>query len=425
MLDITHIREDTEEIARRLSSRGEPVDLTPIRDLDARRRQLMTELQELQARRNAASREIGAAMKAGERERAEELKREVATLKDRMAALEEAVRTTGEELEAAMLRLPNLPDEDVPIGADENDNLELRRWGDVPEFAFEPKPHYELGEALDGMDFETAALLSGARFVVLEGEVARLHRAIGQFMIDLHTREHGYREVAPPLLVREAALIGTGQLPKFAEDLYRAGDEHWLIPTAEVPLTNLWRERIVEEETLPRRVTALTACFRAEAGAAGRDTRGMLRQHQFEKVELVSLTRPEDSADELERMTRCAEEVLRRLEIPYRVMLLCTGDMGFSAAKTYDIEAWLPGQARYREISSCSNCRDFQARRMRLRIRAAGEKKTRLAHTLNGSGVAVGRALIAVMENHQQADGSIRVPPALRPYLDGLERIGG
>ncbi len=425
MLDIARIREEPEDIARRLATRGEPIDLASIRESDARRRRLMTELQELQARRNAVSREIGAAMKAGERARADALKREVAVLKERMAALEEEVRVLGDELEATLLRLPNLPDEDVPVGVDENDNVELRRWGKVPEFSFEPKPHYELGEAMGGMDFETAARLSGARFVLLEGEIARLHRAIGQFMIDLHGREHGYREVAPPLLVRESVLVGTGQLPKFAEDLYRVNDGLWLIPTAEVPLTNLWREQIVEEEVLPYRVTALTSCFRAEAGAAGRDTRGMLRQHQFEKVELVSLVRPEDSADELERMTRCAEEVLRRLEIPYRVMLLCTGDMGFSAAKTYDIEAWLPAQGRYREISSCSNCRDFQARRMKLRCRAAGERKTRHPHTLNGSGVAVGRALIAVMENHQQADGSIRVPEALRPYLGGLERIGG
>ncbi len=421
MLDIEQIRREPEEIARRLATRGEEVDLGQVLALDERRRCLLTELQQLQARRNEASREIGAAMREGAREKAETLKSEVQGLKERIAALEDEVRGVEAELDDALLRLPNLPDPEVPVGPDESANREIRRHGAPPAFSFTPLSHDELGARDGSMDFAAAARIAGARFVVLKGWMAALHRALGQFMIDLHVREHGYTEVWPPYLVRDEALIGTGQLPKFADDLYRAGDEHWLIPTAEVPLTNLWREEILAEEELPLRVTALTPCFRSEAGAAGRDTRGMLRQHQFDKVELVSVTRPEDSADELERMTACAEEVLKRLEIPWRVVLLSTGDMGFAAAKTYDIEAWLPSQERYREISSCSNCRDFQARRMRLRCRPAGDKRTRFPHTLNGSGVAVGRALIALVENHQQPDGSVRIPEALRPYLGGRE----
>ncbi len=423
MLDIEQIRQNPQDIASRLASRGEEVDIERVLALDTERRRLLTELQQLQARRNEASKAIGAAMRQGAREQAEKLKSEVQKLKDSITVLEGDARRVQAELTEALLRLPNLPDPDVPVGPDESANREIRRVGTPPSFAFPPRSHDELGARDGSMDFAAAAKIAGSRFVVLRGWVAALHRALGQFMLDLHLGEHGYTEIWPPYLVRDEALIGTGQLPKFAEDLYRAGDEHWLIPTAEVPLANLWREEIVAEEDLPFRVTALTPCFRSEAGAAGRDTRGMLRQHQFDKVELVSITRPEDSAAELERMTACAEEVLKRLEIPYRVVLLSTGDMGFAAAKTYDIEAWLPAQKRYREISSCSNCRDFQARRMRLRCRPAGEKRTRFAHTLNGSGVAVGRALIALMENHQQEDGSIWIPEPLRPYLGGRETL--
>ncbi len=423
MLDIEQIRRAPKEIAERLAARGDDVDIEEILARDSARRRLLTELQQLQARRNEASKAIGAAMKRGAYEEAEERKIEVQTLKDRITALEADVRRIQAELSDALLRLPNLPDPDVPVGPDESANREIRRVGTPPSFAFPVRAHDEIGARDRAMDFATAAKLAGSRFVVLKGWVAALHRALGQFMLDLHVREHGYQEIWPPYLVRDEALIGTGQLPKFAEDLYRAGEEHWLIPTAEVPLTNLWREEIVAEEDLPLRVTALTPCFRSEAGAAGRDTRGMLRQHQFDKVELVSITRPADSATELERMTACAEAVLKRLEIPYRIMLLSTGDMGFAAAKTYDIEAWLPAQKRYREISSCSNCRDFQARRMRLRCRPTGEKRTRFPHTLNGSGVAVGRALIALIENHQQEDGSVWIPEPLRPYLGGRERL--
>ncbi len=423
MLDIEEIRRAPKEIAERLATRGEEVDIERVLALDAERRRLLTELQQLQARRNETSKAIAAAMKRGAREEAEERKAEVQKLKDRIAALEGDVRRIQAALTEALLRIPNLPEPDVPVGPDESANREIRHVGTPRSFSFPARSHDALASRDRTMDFAAAARIAGSRFVVLKGWVAALHRALGQFMLDLHVREHGYTEVWPPCLVRDEALIGTGQLPKFAEDLYRAGDEHWLIPTAEVPLTNLWREEIVAEEALPFRVTALTPCFRSEAGAAGRDTRGMLRQHQFDKVELVSITRPEESAAELERMTACAEAVLKRLEIPYRVVLLSTGDMGFAAAKTYDIEAWLPAQKRYREISSCSNCRDFQARRMRLRCRPAGEKRTRFPHTLNGSGVAVGRALIAVMENHQQEDGSIWIPQALRPYLGGRERL--
>ncbi len=421
MLDIALFRDHPETVDAALARRGHEPVAERVAALDAERRRLLTAIQEAQARRNAASKEIGIARR--ESRDAAPLIAEVAALKARIQTLEEEERRLAQALEDLLLSIPNLPLADVPEGKDESDNVVVREVGTRPDFAFAPREHFELGEALGLMDFERAARMSGSRFVVLKGALARLERALGQFMLDLQTREHGYTEVAPPYLVRDAALIGTGQLPKFAADLYRAGDEHWLIPTAEVPLTNLERERIVAEETLPIRVTALTPCFRSEAGAAGKDTRGMLRQHQFNKVELVSVARPEDSEAELERMLGCAETVLQRLGIAYRVVLLCTGDMGFSARKTYDIEAWLPGQKRYREISSCSLCGDFQSRRMRLRCRAKGEKATRFPHTLNGSGLAVGRTLIAVMETWQQADGSIAVPEALAPYMGGLERI--
>ena len=421
MLDIALFRDHPETVDAALARRGQEPVAERVAALDAERRRLLTAIQEAQARRNAASKEIGIAKREGRDAAA--LIAEVAALKARIQTFEEEERQLAAALDELLLSIPNLPLADVPDGRDESDNVVVRDVGTPPDFAFPPREHFELGEALGLMDFERAARISGSRFVILKGALARLERALGQFMLDLQTGEHGYTEVAPPCLVRSEALLGTGQLPKFADDLYRAGDEHWLIPTAEVPLTNLERERIVAEEALPMRVTALTPCFRSEAGAAGKDTRGMLRQHQFNKVELVSITRPEDSAAELERMLGCAEEVLRRLGIAYRVVLLCSGDMGFSAQKTYDIEAWLPGQQRYREISSCSLCGDFQARRMQLRCRAKGEKATRFPHTLNGSGLAVGRTLIAVMETWQQADGSIVIPEALAPYMGGLERI--
>jgi seryl-tRNA synthetase len=348
---------------------------------------------------------------------------EVAGIKDRMPETEAAAKAIDQELDEALAAIPNLPADDVPVGPDETANEEVRRLGELRTFAFEPKQHFEIGEALGLMDFETAAKLSGARFVVLKGALARLERALANFMLNLHTGEHGYTEVDPPLLVRDEAMFGTAQLPKFREDQFAVGDGYWLIPTAEVPLTNLVREAITEEEALPMRVTAHTPCFRAEAGAAGKDTRGMIRQHQFPKVEMVSVTTPEMSVEEHERMTLCAEEVLKRLELPYRTVVLSTGDMGFAAAKTYDIEVWLPGQNAYREISSCSNCGEFQARRMNARYRPKEGKGTRFVHTLNGSGVAVGRALVAVLENYQQADGSVVVPDVLKPYMGGIEVI--
>jgi seryl-tRNA synthetase len=345
-------------------------------------------------------------------------------LKERLPALEEEDKALGAEIEAILAAIPNLPADDVPEGPDESANVECRRWGNPRVFDFTPLDHDVLGEKLGLMDFDGAAKLSGARFVVLKGQIARLQRAIGQFMLDLQTVEHGYTEIDPPLMVKDAAAFGTGQLPKFAEDLFKTNTGHWLIPTAEVPLTNLLADSILDEAALPQRFTALTPCFRSEAGSAGKDTRGMIRQHQFWKVEMVSITHPDRSDEEHQRMTKCAEAVLQRLALPYRVIVLCTGDMGFSARKTYDIEVWLPGQQRYREISSCSNCGDFQARRMKARFRPEGEKGTRFVHTLNGSGLAVGRTLIAVMENYQRADGSIEIPEALRPYMNGLEVIG-
>lgn len=421
MHDLRAIRENPASFDRGLARRGlEPMS-PKLLDLDSRRRAAQTQLQEMQARRNEAAKDIGLAKREGRD--AQPLMDEMAQLKERLPQVEEEEKALGAELDRLLATIPNLPADDVPEGPDETANLEIRRWGE-PKAIENAKQHFELGEALGLMDFEAAARMSGARFTVLKGPLARLERALADFMLDVHTGENGYTEVAPPLMVRDNALFGTGQLPKFEEDLFRtAGSDHYLIPTSEVPLTNLVNDQIVAAEELPYRYTALTPCFRAEAGSAGRDTRGMIRQHQFWKVEMVSITAPDQSEAEHERMTRCAETILQRLNLPYRVVTLCTGDMGFSARKTYDIEVWLPGQNMYREISSCSNCGDFQARRMKARCRPKGEKQTQFVHTLNGSGVAVGRCLIAVLENYQQPDGSILVPEALRPYMRGLERI--
>jgi seryl-tRNA synthetase len=423
MLDIKWIRDNAEALDRALASRGAEPQSAALLALDERRRSLIQALQDMQSRRNAASKEIGAAMGKGETEGAEALKAEVADLKGRMQEAEEASRAADAELSDMLSRVPNVPLADVPLGKDEADNREERRVGAKPGWNHPPLEHYEIGEKLGWLDFEGAAKLSGARFTVVKGQLARLERALGQFMLDLHTTEHGYTEVNPPLLVRDDALYGTGQLPKFAEDLFRTTDGRWMIPTAEVPLTNLVREEILDHDKLPLRFTALTPCFRSEAGSAGRDTRGMLRQHQFMKCELVSITDADTSVEEHERMTACAEEVLKRLGLHYRVVTLCTGDMGFGAQKTYDIEVWLPGQNTFREISSCSVCGDFQARRMNARYRDPADKATRFVHTLNGSGVAVGRAMIAVMENYLNEDGTITVPDVLVPYMGGRTRI--
>jgi seryl-tRNA synthetase len=387
---------------------------------DRELRALQTELQEQQARRNALSKEIGR-MRAQGADAAAAIA-EVGGLKDALQAGEERLRALTEALDAELAGLPNILADDVPDGDDEDANVEIRRWGEPRALDFTPKEHDELGAPL-GMDFARAAKLSGARFVTLHGELARLERALAAFMLDIQIKEHGYTEVAVPYLVRDHVLFGTGQLPKFGEDSFRTTTGLWLIATSEIALTNLVAGEILAEDQLPLRYTAYTPCFRSEAGAAGKDTKGMIRQHQFSKVELVSITRPDASAEEHERMTRCAEEVLRRLGLPYRVVVLCAGDTGFAARKSYDLEVWLPGQGRYREISSCSNCGDFQARRMNARYRPQGERRTEPVHTLNGSGLAVGRTLIALLENGQQADGSITLPPALRPYMDGMERL--
>jgi len=423
MFDLKWIRENPDAFDRAMRRRGlEPLS-ERVLDLDARRREAQTRLQEMQSRRNAASKEIGQKKQAGDDAGAESLKQEVGELKQSLADTEERERELARDLDALLSGLPNAPAEDVPDGEDESANVVVRSWGETDRFAFTPRQHFELGESLAMMDFEDAAKLAGSRFVVLRGGLARLHRAIAQFMIDVHVSENGYEEVVPPFLVNSRTLYGTGQLPKFGEDLFQTAEGYWLIPTAEVPLANLAADKILDAGDLPQRYTALTPCFRAEAGAAGKDTRGMLRQHQFEKVELVSITHPDRSWDELARMTGCAEDILRRLEIPYRVVTLSAGDMGFAAMKTHDIEVWLPGQGLYREISSCSNCGPFQALRMHARFREPGGKATAPVHTLNGSGVAVGRALIAVVENHQRADGTIAVPAALQPYMGGVEAV--
>ena len=484
MYDIRWIRENEAEFEEGRKRRGLPPLAQTLFALDDKRRAAIAKLQTAQERRNAASKEIGQAMKEKNAARADELKAEVARIKEDFPKWEEEERAAVKALEEALSKEPNTPLPEVPVGKDEHDNVETRVVGAKPKMDFAPKEHFEIGEALGLMDFETATKISGSRFVILKGPLARMERALMQFMLDLHTDHHGYMEIDPPLLVRDDAMFGTAQLPKFREDQFKAGNsDHlatflalsaempefaskiklagqlayhqeddmrevmselegvlpkdavarlvnalanrhlWLIPTAEVPLTNIVRESILDEKQLPLRFTAGTACFRAEAGAAGRDTRGMIRQHQFQKVELVSITTPEQSLEEHERMTACAEEVLKRLGLHYRVVTLCTGDMGFASQKTYVIEVWLPGQDRFREISSCSVCGDFQARRMNARYRAADSKSPRFVHTLNGSGVAVGRALVAVLENYQQVDGSVIVPEALRPYMGGMEVI--
>lgn len=437
MLDIKWIREKPEALVTALMKRGSSEGearstVEAILKIDEDRRVHLGELQHKQERRNAASKEIGNAMRAGDMALAETLKGEVTEIKAWLGGAEQIERDIDERLRTELASVPNVPLPDVPIGKDERENVEIRTWGSEliaerqAQMGNKPKEHFEIGEALGMMDFERAAKLSGSRFTVLKGQLARLERALGQFMLDLHTTEHGYQEVVPPLLVRDPILFGTNQLPKFEEDLFfvRHGEGRLgLIPTSEVPLTNLVREEITPADQLPLRFTALTPCFRSEAGSAGRDTRGMLRQHQFYKVEMVSITDQETSLAEHDRMTACAEEVLKRLGLPFRTVVLCTGDMGFGARKTHDIEVWLPGQGTYREISSCSVCGDFQARRMDARYRGKDDRQTRFVHTLNGSGVAVGRALIAVLENYQNRDGSVTIPEALRPYMGGAERI--
>jgi seryl-tRNA synthetase len=422
MHDLKYIRENPQAFDAALIRRGAAPVAASVLALDENRRALLTEMQNAQARRNEASKAIGAAMGKGDIASAEALKAEVAALKDTLPALEEQERAAGEELDTLLAGLPNLPADDTPDGGDETENVEIARWGTPRSFEFEPRDHADLGPVL-GLDFETGVAISGARFTFMRGQMARLNRALGQFMLDYQTGQRGYTECATPYLVRQESLFGTGQLPKFAEDNFQTTDGRWLIPTAEVSLTNSVREQILDESALPIRMTALTPCFRSEAGAAGRDTKGLIRQHQFEKVELVSIVRPEDSAAEHERMVESAEGILQALELPYRKMLLCTGDMGASARKTYDLEVWLPGQGLYREISSCSNCGDWQARRMNTRYRPAESKGNVFVHTLNGSGLAVGRTLVAVLENHQQADGSVTVPAALLPYMGGLTKL--
>jgi seryl-tRNA synthetase len=421
MHDIKTIRADAAPFDAAMARRGFAHASAPLIKLDAERRAATTAAQEAQSRRNALAKEIGQGKRTGADTTA--LEAEATALRAEMERLDGRTAELDAELRAALSVLPNVMDEAVPDGSDETGNVELKRWGTPPELGFAPRQHFEIGEALGLMDFEGAAKLAGSRFTVLRGALARLERALGQFMLDMHVDQHGYEEASVPSLVNDASAFGTGQLPKFEEDLFRTTDGRWLIPTAEVPLTNLAAGEILAESQLPIRRTALTDCFRSEAGSAGRDTRGMLRQHQFRKVELVSIAHPDQSDAEHERMTRCAEAVLEALGLPYRRMLLCSGDTGFSAARTYDLEVWLPGQGMWREISSCSNTRAFQARRMNARFRAADGKTIAHVHTLNGSGVAVGRALIAVLENYQQADGSVLVPPVLRTAMGGLERI--
>ncbi len=429
MHDIKAIRDNPETFDRHWSAKGRSGAAAEAVKLDAQLRAAQTALQEAQAKRNESSKLIGMAKAKKDEAEAQRLMAEVETLKGVMATAAEEEALVGGKLKDLLASLPNIPAPEVPEGEDEAGNVEQRRWGDAAQLPAgalnKPKDHVDLGAALGGMDFEAAARMSGARFVVLKKEIARLERAIGQFMLDLQTVEHGYTEVSPPLLVKSDALYGTGQLPKFADDLFHTEDDRWLIPTAEVSLTNIVREQLVAEEELPMRLTALTPSFRAEAGSAGRDTRGMIRQHQFYKVELVSITTPDQSEAEHQRMVECAETVLKKLELPFRTMLLCAGDMGFGARKTYDLEVWLPSQDMYREISSCSNCGDFQARRMEARYRKTGEKGGHFVHTLNGSGLAVGRTLVAVLENYQDEGGRIHIPAALQPYMGGVTHIGG
>lgn len=428
MHDLKALRDNPAHYDASWALRGLSAQTSTILEIDSRLRTAMTKRMEAEFVRNSASKAIGAAKAAKNEAEAARLMAEVADAKATIEQSSQIEVVAQAELDAIIQALPNLPDLGVPEGEDEAGNVVVKHWGTPPQFPFTPKDHVAIGEALGGMDFEGAARISGSRFVVLSGQMARLERALGQFMLDQHTEKNGYQETNAPVLVRDHALFGTGQLPKFEEDLFKTTDGRYLIPTSEVSLTNLVREQILDEERLPIRMTALSPCFRSEAGSAGRDTRGMIRQHQFWKVELVSITTPETSAAEHERMTASAEGILEALRLPYRRMLLCTGDMGFSAQRTYDLEVWLPGQndgtGAYREISSCSNCGDFQARRMDTRTRAKGEKATRFVHTLNGSGLAVGRTLVAVLENYQQEDGTIRVPDVLVPYMGGLTQLG-
>jgi seryl-tRNA synthetase len=422
MHDLRFIRDNPEAFDAGLATRGADPAARRVLELDERRRRVTTRLQETQNRRNEASKAIGQAMAKGEAATADALKAEVAELKTALPDLEDEERQLGVELDSLLAALPNLPDQSVPHGADESGNLEVSRWGQQRNFEFSPQEHADLGPPL-GLEFDTAVAMSGARFAFLRGQMARLERAIGQFMLDLQTQRNGYVECVPPLLVTSEALFGTGQLPKFADQQFETTDGRWLIPTSEVSLTNSVREKIIDDLSQPIRLTALTPCFRSEAGAAGKDTRGYIRQHQFSKVELVTICRPDDWQAEHEHMTASAEAVLQALDLPYRKMLLCTGDMGFGAKKTFDLEVWLPGQAAYRAISSVSWCGDFQARRMNARYRPEGQKGTAFVHTLNGSGLAVGRTLVAVLENGQQADGSVIVPSALLPYMGGIDRL--
>ena len=422
MHDIKFIRENPAAFDAGLARRGVEPQSAAILALDSERRAVATRMQEAQSRRNDASKLIGAAMGKGDKDEAERLKAEVEELKETLPALEAQEKELTQRLSDELARHPNLPVAEVPEGEDEAGNVEVLRWGTPRDFAFIPKEHADLGPAL-GLDFETGALISGARFTFLRGQMARLQRALAQFMLDKQTGENGYTECAVPLLVKDEAVFGTGQLPKFAEDLFRTTDGRWLIPTAEVSLTNAVQGQILSEADLPLRMTALTPCFRSEAGAAGKDTRGYIRQHQFDKVELVTIARPEDSEAEHEKMCAAAESILQALDLPYRKVMLCSGDMGFTARKTFDLEVWLPGQAAYREISSVSNCGDFQARRMNARYRPEGAKGTEFVHTLNGSGLAVGRTLVAVLENYQQEDGSVEVPAVLHPYMGGITRL--
>ena len=422
MHDIRLIRENPEGFDAGLARRGVAPVAADILALDEQRRSVATRMQEGQNRRNEASKAIGKAMGQGDTATADALKAEVAQLKDVLPTLEAEEKDLTAQLQSVLASLPNIPVAEVPEGADETENLEVAKWGTPGTFAFEPKEHADLGPAL-GLDFETGAKLSGARFTFLKGQMARLHRALAQFMLDTQTTANGFMECNVPLLVKDEAVFGTGQLPKFAEDLFKTTDGRWLIPTAEVSLTNAVQDEIVDLETLPLRMTALTPCFRSEAGSAGRDTRGFIRQHQFEKVELVTVCQPDQSEAEHEKMVAAAEGILQALELPYRKVLLCSGDMGFTANKTFDLEVWLPGQGAYREISSVSNCGDFQARRMNARFKPEGSKKTEFLHTLNGSGLAVGRTLVAVLENYQQEDGSVQVPEALKPWMGGIEKL--
>ena len=420
MFDLKLIRETPDVFDSGWKRRGMEPQTAKIIAIDEKRRALMTEMQELQSKRNEASKQIGAIKAKGGDVAA--IMQEVAGYKEQVQKLEEETKKVDDEMKDYLSRLPNIPDETVPEGADEKANKEIRKHGE-PKRLNNAKEHFDIGEGLGGMDFETAAKMSGSRFVLLKSGVARLERALAQFMLDTHTQEHGYTEMEVPLLVRPEALYGTGQLPKFEEDMFKTSSGHYLVSTSEISLTNTVRESILDIGELPLRLTSLTPCFRSEAGAAGKDTRGMIRQHQFYKVELVSITAADQSKDEHERMTACAENILKKLDLPFRTMVLCTGDMGFSAQKTYDIEVWLPGQNAYREISSCSNCGDFQARRMMARYKSSGDKNTTYVHTLNGSGVAVGRALIAVLENYQQPDGSVVIPDALKPYMGGITKL--